>query len=87
MAAALMRALAHAGASAGALRHAFFDAFTLFAIAAQAMSEGILDGSGAAGAAAVQQPGAAQQQHRRLLVLLSNCQHVRSVLLPQLTRK
>ena len=73
-----------AGASAGALRHAFFDAFTLFAIAAQTMSEAILTGSSDASEGPSR---AASHPHRRLLVLLSNCQHVRTVLLPQLSRR
>ena len=64
-----------------ALRLAFFDAFTMFAIAAQTLGE-------AAEGSPPESPGGPSVPHtRRLLVLMSNCQHVRSTLLPALADK
>ena len=64
-----------------ALRLAFFDAFTMFAIAAQTLGE-------AAEGSPPESPGGPSVPHtRRLLVLMSNCQHVRSSLLPALADK
>ena len=64
-----------------ALRLAFHDAFTMFAIAAQTLAE-------AAGEASPGSPGGPTiSPTRRLLVLMSNCQHVRCTLLPALADK
>ena len=66
-----------------ALRLAFFDAFTMFAIAAQTLGEAAEGGS-----SSPESPRGPSVPHtRRLLVLMSNCQHVRSTLLPALADK
>ena len=71
-----------AGGSVTALRLAFFDAFTMFAIAAQTLGEAADEGS------PPESPGGPPvPTTRRLLVLMSNCQHVRSSLLPALADK
>ena len=88
-----------AGPVAEALRTAFFESFTLYAAAVEQLADQIAAGEAtggplaggkapAQGGAAVfpRGPGAADATppDRKLLVLLSNCAHVRSSVMPSL---
>ena len=83
-----------AGTAAAALRSAFFDSFTSFAVATDRLSSEIAtskqrassDEDAAAGAAAAATAGAADDDgigaDRKVLVLLSNCAFVRGNIMP-----
>ena len=80
-----------AGTSAGALRHAFFDTFTTFAVTASAMAPAApvaarasVDGGDDS---SMSQTLSRSVTHGRMLKLVANCGHVRSVIIDDLSRK